>query len=66
MTLVQVTIGHACTQCRECEAHLPGILEDVAKYGSSVINPLNPHVDIEALASAVHACPVAAIMVGIE
>lgn len=64
MTLVQLTIGHACTRCRACEKYLPGLLEDVDKNGYGLVNPLNPHADLEAVADAMLACEVGALSVG--
>lgn len=61
MTTLAVTIGHACTDCGECEVLLPGLRAEVKKCGSVFANPYNPNVNWEGITEAMQKCPVGAL-----
>lgn len=61
MTTLAIKIGHACTNCGECEKLLPGLKAEIQKRGSVFANPYNPDVNWEAITEAMRACSVGAI-----
>jgi len=63
MTALAITIGHACTNCGECDKLLPGVRAEIARLGSLFVNVYNPDADFEAITEAVQNCPVGAFTI---
>ena len=61
MTTLAIKIGHACTNCGECDKILPGLKDEIKKRGSVFANPYNPHINWEAITEAMQGCVVGAI-----
>ena len=53
--MLQLTIGHSCTGCGECDKKLDGLREALQR-GPIMVNPYNNDVDWFAISAALKVC----------
>jgi len=58
--MLKLTLKDNCTNCGECNVAIDGISRKLAD-GDIMVNPLNRHVDWEAIADAMKICEVGAL-----